>query len=123
MPIEGILIGEHALCESLADDSDGLFALSIERVEITASDNGNAESSKESGRDDTEVRPRILFTGGMNMTVGGELQAGTEIAGIAPGGNNSESGLLHARQRINAANRFLIEIDHLLRCFSVGHGC
>ena len=27
MPIDGILIGEHALCESLADDNDRLFII------------------------------------------------------------------------------------------------
>src|SRR6202022_4762014 len=38
MPIEGILIGEHALCESLTDDNDGVFTLAVVIVEITAGD-------------------------------------------------------------------------------------
>ena len=54
----------------------------------------------------------------MDMTVGGELEA---EAGIAPGNNHAESGLVRARQSINAANRFPVEIDHLLRRSSVGH--
>ena len=32
MPIDRILIGEHALCESLADDNDGLFTYSGHRA-------------------------------------------------------------------------------------------
>src|SRR5437660_5947439 len=37
MPIDGIMIGEHTLCEGLADDNDGLFfTLAIEIVEIAA---------------------------------------------------------------------------------------
>ena len=52
------------------------------------------------------------------MTVGGELES---EAAIAPWNRHAESGLVHAGQRINATNRFLVEIDHLLRCFSVGH--
>jgi hypothetical protein len=48
MPIDRILIGEHALCESFADDNDGLLItvpiiiiriiilLTIERIEIAA---------------------------------------------------------------------------------------
>src|SRR5260370_28432667 len=54
----------------------------------------------------------------MNMIGGGELEAETAIA---PGNNHAESGLADAWQRINATNRFLIEIDHLLRCFSEGY--
>src|SRR5439155_15400108 len=121
MPIDGILIGEHAPCESLTDYNDGLFTfLAVGIVEITAGDDGNTERGKESGRDDAQLRARILFAGGMNITVGGELEARTEAA-IAPGNNNAESGLGHAGKRINATNRFLVEIDHLLRRFSVGH--
>src|SRR5713226_4994148 len=95
VPVDGILIGEHAPCESLTDDYDGLFILVVEIVEITAGDDGNAERGKESGRDDTPLRTRIFFTGGMNMTVGGELEADTD-AGIAPGSDHAESSLAHA---------------------------
>src|SRR2546425_7935811 len=120
MPIDGILIGEHALCESLTDDDDGLFTMAVEIVEITAGDDGNAERGKESGRDDAHVRARIFFAVGTDVTIPGELDAGT-VAAVAPGNNNAESGLVHAGQGINAANRFLVEIDHLPRRFSVGH--
>ena len=54
----------------------------------------------------------------MNATVGGELEAETTIA---PGNSHPESGLADAGQRVNTTNAFLIEIDHLLRRFSVGH--
>src|SRR5438876_11012930 len=102
MPIDGILIGEHALCESLTDDNDGLFTLAVEIVEITAGDDGNAERGKESGRDDAPLRARILFAGRTDVTIPGELDAGT-VAAIAPGNNNAERSLVHAGKGINAA--------------------
>ncbi len=105
--IDGILIGEDALCESLTDDNDRLFPfLAVEIVEITAGDDGNAERSKESGRNDAPLRARILFASGMNATVGGELEAETTIA---PGNSHPESGLADAGQRVNTTNAFLIE--------------
>jgi len=75
VPIESIMIGEHAPCESLADDNDGLFTfLAVELVEITAGKEGNAERGKESGRDDAHLGAGVL-SGVMNMTVGRELEA------------------------------------------------
>src|SRR3989442_12602240 len=118
MPIEGILIGEHALRESLTDDSNGIVLLAVGIIEITAGDDGNAERGKESGRDDAHMRARV-FIGNMNMSIGGELHTETEAA-IAPGSNHAERGRVHAGKRIHATNRFLIEIDDLLRRLSVG---
>src|SRR5258708_22486483 len=93
VPIESILIGEHALCESLTYDKDGLCTfMAVEIVEITAGNDGNAKRGKESGRDDAQLRARVL-SGGMDMTVGGKLEA---EAGIAPGNNHAESGLVHS---------------------------
>ena len=93
MPIDRILVGEHALCESLADDDDGLFIiLVIERIEIAAGNDRNAERRKESGRDDTPLRPRILFAGGMDMSVGGELQ--TRPAAASRQGTTSPNAVL-----------------------------
>src|SRR5437879_5369981 len=90
MAIDGILIGEHAPCESLTDDNHGLFPfLTVETVEITAGDDGNANRGKEAGRNDAPLRARILFAGGMNMTVGGELES---EAAIAPWNRHAESG-------------------------------
>src|SRR5208282_6628749 len=114
MAINGILIGEHALCERLTDDSDRLVAVAVEIVEIPAGEDGNAQRGKESGRDHAKLRARILFAGGMNVTIGGELEA-YSCACIAPGNNNAESGLFHARQRLDATNRFLVELNPLLR--------
>src|SRR5260221_383494 len=93
VPIDGISIGEHALCESFADDNDGLtpfFAVAL--VEITATEDGNAERGEKSGRNDAQLRSRVLSRG-MDMTVSGELQA---EAGVAPGNNHAESGPVHA---------------------------
>src|SRR6267378_3783091 len=106
MPADGILIGEHALCESLADDSDGLFTLGVEVVEIAAAKDGHAERGKESCRDDAQLRARILV-GSVNMTVGGELQSETARADIAPRNGQTKSGLSYAGEGINATNRFL----------------
>src|SRR5213594_4246805 len=119
--VDGVLIGEHALRESLANDNYGLLTLTIESIEITAGDDGNSECGKESRRDGAQLRARILFAGGMNMAVRRELETGAKAAGIAPGNDNPESRFVHTGQRFNPANRFLIEINHLLRRFSVGH--
>src|SRR6266705_2233552 len=89
-------VGEHALGERFADDDDGLPALAIKRVEIASSNDGNAEGGKKAGRDDAHLRARILFAGGTDVTVCRELQAGTEGAGIPPGSNHAESGLVYA---------------------------
>src|SRR5260370_30782739 len=91
--------------------------MAVELVEITAGNDGNAERGKESGRDDAQLCARVL-SGGMDMAVGGELAA---EAGIAPGNNHAESGLVHTGERINTANRFPVDIDPLPRRFSVGH--
>src|SRR5207302_754999 len=72
MPADGILIGEHALCESLADDGDGLFTLTVEFVEIAAAKDRYSERRKESRGNDAQLRARILARG-MSMPVGGEL--------------------------------------------------
>jgi hypothetical protein len=111
MPIDRILIGEHALCESFADDNDGLFItvliiiiltiiiLTIEHIEIAAGNDWNAKRRKESRRNGTPVRSGILYIGGMGMSVGGELQTNRSggAAGIAPGNDVAERGLAHAR--------------------------
>src|SRR5579863_8381500 len=105
MPIDRILIGEHALCQRLTDDDNGIFIfiLAVEFVEITTGENWNAERGKESGRDDTPLRARILFAHGMSMTVGGELQADAG-SGIAPGNHQAESGLLYADRKSTRLN-------------------
>ena len=121
VPIDGVLIGEHALREGFADDGDGLFAFDVELIEIASRDDGNAQRRKESGRDDTILRARVLFAGAVIVTIGAELQAGTG-AGIAPGSDHPEGGLIHTRKRIDAADDFLVKIDHLLVRLSVRHG-
>ena len=105
----------------LADDNDGLFVIVIviKRIEIAAGNDRNAKRRKKSGRDGTRLRPGILYTGGMDVSVTGELQSAE--AAIAPGNNVAERGLTHARQGVNAAYRFLVEIDDLLRCLPIGH--
>jgi hypothetical protein len=100
MPIDRILVGEHALRESLADDNHRLFIfiiLAIERIEIAAGNDRDAERRKESGRDDTPLRPRILYAGGMDVSIGGELQTEAGGVAIAPGNDVPEGGLNHAR--------------------------
>src|SRR5260370_32184442 len=64
MPIQGILIGEHALGESLTDDNHRLrVTLAVEIAEITAGDDRNTERGKESGRDGTPIRAGIVYAG------------------------------------------------------------
>src|SRR4029077_15578072 len=90
-------------------------------IEVAALDDRNTERGKESGRNSAQLRARILFAGGMNMTVRQELETRTKTTCVAPGNNNPKSGLCHSRKFFNATYRFLVEIDHLLRRFSVGH--
>src|SRR5690242_9628494 len=74
MPIHGILIGKHALGKSLTDDDHGLaIRLAIERVEIAAGNNGNAQRRKKSRRDATRQCPWVFYAGGMDVPVSGEL--------------------------------------------------
>ncbi len=94
MPIDRILVGEHALCESLADDNDGLFiivVIVIKRIEIAAGNDRNAKRRKKTGRDGTRLRPGILYAGRMDVSVTGELQSAE--AAIAPGNDVAERGL------------------------------
>src|SRR5437879_3124166 len=56
----------------------------------------------------------------MSVAVSGELKPGPEAV-ITPGSNDAESSLAHSRQIIDATDRFLVEIDDLLRRLSVGH--
>src|SRR5262249_1112100 len=108
VPIDGILIGEHSLRQSLADDRDALFVLHVGLIEIATRNDGNAQRGKKSRRDDTILRTRILFTGRVIMTIRAKLQRGTG-AGIAPGSNHPKGRFVHARKRINATNDFLIK--------------
>src|ERR1700678_550587 len=116
MPIDCILIRKHALCESLADDNDGLFIVTmililvIECIEIAAGDDGNTESRKKSGRDYTPLRAGIFYARGMDVTIPGELKTGAGAA-IAPRNHIAEGSLAYPGQGIDAAHRFLIEID------------
>src|SRR5262249_40279587 len=122
MPIDGVLIGKHALRESLADDDDRLSVLLIvERIKIAARDNGNAERRKESGRYDTPVRAGILNVRGVDVTIGRELHSGARRA-VAPGNDRAERGPVDARQCIGAPHHFLVEINHLLRRLPISHG-
>src|SRR5262249_19738436 len=84
MPVDRILIGEHALCESFADNNDGLFTSAVEIVEITAGDDGNTERGKVSGGDGAPLRAGILCAFRVDVAIRGELNAGTGAA-IAPG--------------------------------------
>ena len=80
---------------------------------------GTPSDCKKSGRDDAPLRSGIFYAGGMDVSVGGELQTRSGgAAGIPPGNDVAERGLAHARQRINATYRFLVEINNLLRLSS-----
>ncbi len=117
MPIDWVLIREHALRKGLTDDDDGIAFCAVGIVEITAPDYGNSEGGKESGRDHAHLRARI-FIGDMNVAVSRELEGD---AAVAPGRIHAESSGVHAGYGIDPANRLLIEIYNLLRRFSVGH--
>src|SRR5438445_13881114 len=53
VPIDGILIGEHTLCESLTDDDDRLTALfAVPLAEMTVTAAAHAEDGEQAVRDD-----------------------------------------------------------------------
>src|SRR5260370_17186499 len=106
MPIQGILIGEHALGESLTDDTHRLrVTLAVEIAEITAGDDRNTEGGKESGRDGTPMRAGIVYAGGMDVTVGGALHTRSGAA-IAPGNPPPARDPVPTSHRLNPAHRF-----------------
>src|SRR6266850_1477052 len=93
--IDGILIGEHSLSESLTDHNDRFFALAVELIEIAAGDDGNTERGKKAGRDGAQLGARIFFAGGTNVAIRRKLKARAKAAGIPPGNHNAKSGLGH----------------------------
>src|ERR1700745_4316094 len=80
---------------------------------------GTPSAAKNPRGDHTPLSPRIIYAGGMDVAIPGELQTNTGAA--APGNGNAERRLAHARKRINAPHGFLVEIDYLLRRLSVCH--
>jgi hypothetical protein len=114
-----VLVGEHALRERLADDCDRFCAFGVEVVEIASLEDGNAKGREKARRDSAPVRAGIIVA--MSMTIRGVLGAWAKIIGIAPGSNEAESSASDARQRCNLADRFLVEVEDLLRRFAVGH--
>src|SRR5260370_4996429 len=99
MPIDGILIGEQSLSESLTDDNDRFFffARAVELIEIAAGYDVKAESSKKAGRDGAQLGARIFLARGAHVAVRGALETRTKAAGIAPGNDNTETSLLPTR--------------------------
>src|ERR1700691_2759273 len=119
--IDSILIGEHALRDTLADDDNLLGVAAIGLVKITPSNHREAERGEKSGRDGTELGALILFPGAADVTFGGELQAGTEVACVAPGNGGADGDLIHAGKPRDAANGFAIETDSLIGSPTKGH--
>ena len=62
--VDGVLIGEHAPRQALADDDDLLAAVAVGVVEVAAGDDRDAERGEEAGRDGAESGARILFSPG-----------------------------------------------------------
>src|ERR1700722_10702479 len=82
MPIDRVLTGKHIPCETRADDRDWLLILVVERVEIAAGNDGNAERCEKAGRDGPPLRARIVFS--MDVTITRELQTYGKPFGITP---------------------------------------
>jgi hypothetical protein len=118
VPIDRVLIGEHALCKRFANDCDAFVALTVELIEVASRNDGNAERAKEPRRDNTKLRARVLFARAANVTIGTELHGGTG-AGIAPRGDHPESGRIDTWKRINPTDDFLVKIDNLPARLSV----
>ena len=59
--------------------------------------------------------------GRADVAVGRELQARTEVAGVAPRNNGADGHAIHARQFRDAPHGFLVEADDLIGRLSVRH--
>ena len=68
--IHGVLIGEHALGDTLAYDDDGLARAAIAIVEIASGDQRDAEGGKKTGRDHTDPRTWIIFARRTDVAIG-----------------------------------------------------
>src|SRR5262245_20582850 len=118
MAIDGVLLREHSLCERFTYDRDGLFVSTVQLIEVATSNDWNAQSPKETRRDNTKLRAWVLFSTSANVTIGTELQSRTGT-GIAPRGVQSEGSLFNTGKCINATYDFLVKINNLLACLAV----
>src|ERR1700693_943259 len=98
MAVDGVLIGKHALRNTLADDHHVLSAQAVGLVEIASGNNGNPECGEIYRHDGAKVGALIFFTGVADMSFGGELQAWAEAATITPRHTDAEGDGLHARK-------------------------
>ena len=90
--VDGVLAGEHALGEGLADDDDLLGAEAVGGVKIAAGNDGDAERGEKSWGDAAELGARV-FAGDGGVAFGGELEAGAEAACVAPGNYRADGDL------------------------------
>ncbi len=65
--------------------------------------------------------PAGIIFDAVDVTIPRELKPRAIAASVAPRSGHAIGGLGHARQCVNAADRFLVEIHDLLRGFLVGH--
>jgi hypothetical protein len=100
VPIEGILIGKHALREGLADDDERVFVSNVKFAEITAGKDRNPQRRKEPGRDITSLRAGVLFARPAQATFDRELHAEAEI--LAPRDSAAECGLVDSTRRMTS---------------------
>src|SRR5580704_958122 len=96
--IDGILTGEHALRRALADDDHRLAAAPVVVVEITAGDEWHPQRREESRRHHPKSRQRVFFVIAFYVALPAELEAGTLIAGVAPGNIRTQSDTIHPGQ-------------------------
>jgi hypothetical protein len=121
MTIDSILIGEHALGYTLAYYDDGVAAAPVGIVEIASCDQRDAEGGKKSGRDHTDPRTWVIFTWRTDMAIGRERESKTETADIAPWDGGADGDGVHAWQRRDAPNGFLVETGDLIGFLSIRH--
>src|ERR1700733_11496850 len=121
MPVDGVLIGKHALRNALADDHDVLSAQPIGLVEIAPSHNGNAERREISRPDGAKVGALIFFTGVAVVPFSTELEAWSEIAAITPRNADADGDVLHARKFRNASSCLAVKAGDLIGRLAVRH--
>ena len=117
MAVDGILAGEHALRRALAEDDDRLTAALVVVVEVAAGDERHAQRREESRRHHPKLRHRVFFVIAFHVALAGELEAGTKVAGVAPGNSRTQGDAIHPWQFADALNHLAVEIDDVLGKF------
>jgi hypothetical protein len=117
--VEGVLIGEHALRQALADDDHRLAIPPVGFVEIAAGDDGDAKRGEEARRDVAHPPVGIFFARRAHAALHRELESGTEVSRVPPRNHHAHCHAIHTGQLGDAAYGLLVEVHDLIGRLSV----